>query len=197
MRSTFFDFGLFRQRFHAYVMRGGGASPGYAGLIWMSAASDTIERMYERSVWSGPVTVADPRPLIGGEVLLPAVGESVPAGFPSPAQDYWSGDLDLGAHLIRDRTATFIVRASGHSMKRAGIFDGDELIVARSVTAQDGHIVIAVLDGELTVKRLRVTPAEVLICAENPSYPDITVPTLSELQVWGVETWVLHRASRV
>lgn len=65
---------------------------------------------------------------------LPEAGESVQAGFPSPAQDFWSGDLDLSEHLIRDRTSTFIVRAVGSSMGRPGIFDGERLIVYRAIT---------------------------------------------------------------
>ncbi len=117
---------------------------------------------------------------------------SVPAGFPSPAQDYYSGDLDLSEHLIRDKTSTFIVRASGHSMTGAGISDGDELVVDRALTPRDGDVVIAVLDGELTVKRLRITPSAVLLQAENPGYPPLRVGELSELHIWGVVTTCLH-----
>jgi DNA polymerase V len=125
---------------------------------------------------------------------LPVTDVRVPAGFPSPAQDYFSGDLDLSELLMPSRVSTYIVQASGHSMTRAGIFDGDRLIVDRAITAKEGHIVVAVLDGELTVKRLRVRRGQALLCAENPNFPDIEVPELSELQIWGVVTWVLHRA---
>lgn len=121
---------------------------------------------------------------------------AVPAGFPSPAQDYFDGDLSLDEHLIDDRDATFVVRVTGDSMTGAAIHDGDELLVDRSKTPRDGDVVIAVLDGELTVKRLRVTPDGVVLQADNSQYPDISVPELSELSVWGCVTWSLHRLYR-
>lgn len=117
---------------------------------------------------------------------------SVPAGFPSPSQDYYDRGIDLNAHLISDRTSTFIVRVSGDSMTGAGISDGDELIVDRSLEPADGNVVVAVLDGELTIKRLRITARGVVLAAENPSFPDIVVPELADLTVWGVVTRCLH-----
>ncbi|BCW17512.1 hypothetical protein NtRootA9_02200 [Arthrobacter sp. NtRootA9] len=117
---------------------------------------------------------------------------AVAAGFPSPAQDYFDGRIDLNAHLIKDITSTFVVRVTGDSMEGAGISDGDELIVNRALEPKDGSVVIAVLDGELTVKRLRITPGGVILQAENPRYPDIRVSALSELVVWGVATRCLH-----
>jgi DNA polymerase V len=77
----------------------------------------------------------------------------VAAGYPSPAQDYFDGRIDLNAQLIKDITSTFVVRVTGDSMERAGISDGDELIVNRALEPRDGSVVVAVLDGELTVKR--------------------------------------------
>jgi DNA polymerase V len=117
---------------------------------------------------------------------------TVAAGYPSPAQDYFDGRIDLNAHLIKDITSTFVVRVTGDSMERAGISDGDELIVNRALEPKDGSVVVAVLDGELTVKRLRITAAGVVLQAENPKYPDIIVPALSELTIWGVATRCLH-----
>ncbi|MDQ0730033.1 LexA family protein [Arthrobacter sp. B1I2] len=117
---------------------------------------------------------------------------AVAAGFPSPAQDYFDGRIDLNAHLIKDITSTFVVRVTGDSMEGAGISDGDELIVNRALEPKDGSVVIAVLDGELTVKRLRITRTGVVLQAENPKYPDIRVPALSELTIWGVATRCLH-----
>ena len=117
---------------------------------------------------------------------------AVAAGFPSPAQDYFDGRIDLNAHLIKDITSTFVVRVTGDSMEGAGISDGDELIVNRALEPRDGSVVIAVLDGELTVKRLRITRTGVVLQAENPKYPDIRVPALSELTIWGVATRCLH-----
>jgi len=116
----------------------------------------------------------------------------VPAGFPSPSQDYSDTQIDLTKMLIRDEASTFIVRVSGDSMEGAGIYDGDELIVDRSIEPRDGHVVIAIVDGEMTVKRLRVTATGVVLQAENATYPDVQVAELSELLIWGVATRCLH-----
>jgi DNA polymerase V len=117
---------------------------------------------------------------------------AVAAGYPSPAQDYFDGRIDLNEHLIKDITSTYVVRVSGNSMEGAGISDGDELIVDRAMEPKDGSVVVAVLDGELTIKRLRFTPRGVLLQAENPNYPDIRVAALSDLVIWGVATRCLH-----
>jgi DNA polymerase V len=117
---------------------------------------------------------------------------SVAAGYPSPAQDYFDGRINLNDHLIKDVTSTYIIRVSGHSMEGAGISDGDELIVNRATEPKDGSVVVAVLDGELTVKRLRITPTGVVLQAENPDYPDIRVPELAALEIWGTASVVLH-----
>ena len=125
-------------------------------------------------------------------LALLAAPVAVACGFPSPAQDYYDGPIDLTDMLVDDRAATFIVRASGHSMTGAGISDGDELLVDRSKHPQHGDIVVAVFDGELTVKRLELTPAGVVLRSENAEHPDITVPELSDLQVWGVAMYCIH-----
>ncbi|MHC6229270.1 LexA family protein [Arthrobacter sp. MMS24-T111] len=138
--------------------------------------------------------VIGPRVIDAGASLLSVLiaPVAVAAGFPSPAQDYFDGRIDLNAHLIKDITSTFVVRVTGDSMEGAGISDGDELIVNRALEPRDGSVVIAVLDGELTVKRLRITVNGVVLQAENPRYPDIRVPALSELTIWGVATRCLH-----
>ena len=138
--------------------------------------------------------IIGPRVIDAGASLFSVLISPVPvaAGFPSPAQDYFDGRIDLNAHLIKDITSTFVVRVTGDSMERAGISDGDELIVNRALEPKDGSVVIAVLDGELTVKRLRLTATGVVLQAENPKYPDIRVPALSELIIWGVATRCLH-----
>ena len=138
--------------------------------------------------------IIGPRVIAAGaslfSVLISPV--AVAAGFPSPAQDYFDGRIDLNAHLIKDITSTYVVRVTGSSMEGAGISDGDELIVNRALEPKDGSVVVAVLDGELTVKRLRITPTGVILQAENPKYPDIRVAALSELTIWGVATRCLH-----
>lgn len=127
-----------------------------------------------------------------GRMIAAGVGH-VPAGFPSPSQDYSDTKIDLTQMLIRDELSTFIVRVSGDSMEGAGIYDGDKLIVDRSIEPRDGHVVVAVVDGEMTVKRLRVTSTGVVLQAENAEYPDVTVAELSDLTIWGVATTCLHQ----
>jgi DNA polymerase V len=138
--------------------------------------------------------IVGPRVIAGGGSLLSVLISpvSVAAGYPSPAQDYFDGRIDLNEHLIKDITSTYIVRVSGDSMEGAGISDGDELIVNRALEPKDGSVVIAVLDGELTIKRLRIAAGVVLLRAENPNYPDIRVAALSDLVIWGVATRCLH-----
>lgn len=135
-----------------------------------------------------------PRVIDAGTSLLSVLISPVPvaAGYPSPAQDYFDGRIDLNEHLIKDITSTYVVRVSGDSMEGAGISDGDELIVNRALEPRDGSVVVAVLDGELTIKRLRFTATGVLLQAENPRYPDIRVAALTELVIWGVATRCLH-----
>lgn len=129
--------------------------------------------------------------------LIEAAEVEVVCGFPSPSQDYQTSEIDLNEHLMPNRVSTFLIRARGHSMIRAGIYDGDELIVDRSIRADDGHVVVAVVDGEMTVKRLRFTDTGgVVLSAENPRHPDIEMEELTDLRVWGVVTRSLHRVLR-
>ena len=119
---------------------------------------------------------------------VPLFSHAVPAGFPSPADDYIQGRLSLDEHLIANKEATFFVRAKGSSMVGAGIFDGDLLVVDKSLEPQSGNIVIAVMDGELTVKRLIKLGETVILRPENPRFKDIELKDGQELQVWGVVT---------
>jgi DNA polymerase V len=116
----------------------------------------------------------------------------VPAGFPSPAADYEENQLDLNKHLIKNPAATFFVRVSGDSMTGAGIHDGDLMIVDRSLNAKDKNVVIAVVNGELTVKRIRIRKKKVFLEAENVNYPTQEISNESDFQVWGVVTNVIH-----
>ena len=129
-------------------------------------------------------------------LLLQSSPVAVPCGFPSPAQDYYDGPIDLTEMLVDDQEATFIVRASGHSMTGAGISDGDELLVDRSKRPRDGDVVVAVLDGQLTIKRLQVSGSRVTLVSESAEHPDIVVPELSELVIWGVATFSIHHLRR-
>ncbi len=122
----------------------------------------------------------------------PLLLSRVPAGFPSPAEDYVEGALDLNEHLIAHREATFFVRVKGQSMTGAGIQDGDLLVVDRALEAGHGDIVVAVVDGELTVKRLWRRGARVRLLAENPAYAPIDLKDGQELAVWGVVTNIIR-----
>lgn len=125
---------------------------------------------------------------------LPFFLASVKAGFPSPADDFMEKKLDLNEHLIRHPAATFFVRVDGDSMQGAGIRRGDILVVDRSLEAQDGRIVVAVVNGEFTVKRIRLREEEVLLEPENPRYASIRIDPDSDFQVWGVVTYIIHQA---
>ncbi len=125
---------------------------------------------------------------------IPLYLSAVQAGFPSPADDYIESKLDLNTHLIKHPAATFFVRAQGDSMIQAGIQSGDMLIVDRSLTPTHGKIVIAAIDGELTVKRLACLHNQIQLLAENPAYPPITLSQNQEMVIWGVVTHVIHEA---
>ncbi len=127
--------------------------------------------------------------------LLPLTlfASPVCAGFPSPADDYVASTLDLNEYLIAHKEATFFLRATGHSMIGAGIHDGDLLVVDRSLNPSHRSIVIAVVDGEFTVKRLYTRAGRILLLAENPDFAPIEFGEGQELQVWGVVTNVIHR----
>ena len=126
------------------------------------------------------------------QCFLPLALCHVAAGFPSPADDYMEGPLDLNEHVIKHPSATYFVRASGDSMTGAGIFSGDLLIVDRSLEPVHGKVVIAEVDGQLTVKRLSRLNDHVSLQSENANYPAIELQEGNELVVWGVVTHVLH-----
>lgn len=124
---------------------------------------------------------------------IPTLGRRVRAGKPDSGDDYQEGTVDLGRHLVRDPEATFVMQVAGWSMRDAGIADGDELVVDRSIAAEVGRIVIAELDGELTVKRLQRTATGWLLQAANPDFPDLVVTDKNQLNIWGVVTRVVRK----
>jgi DNA polymerase V len=123
----------------------------------------------------------------------PMVGQHVPAGFPSPAQDYIEGTLDLNEHLIQHPASTFFMRADGDSMLGAGIFSGDILVVDRALEAEHNSIVVAIYDGELILKRLRIENGSYFLCSENTDFPPIVVNQELEFLIWGVVSYVIHK----
>ena len=129
-----------------------------------------------------------------GKNAPPLFVEQVAAGFPSPAEDYIDRNLDLNELLIRHPAATFFVRASGDSMIGAGIHSGDILVVDRAVEPTSGRIIIAVVNGEMTVKRIRRQDGKLSLCAENDEYAPIQVGRDMDFEIWGVVTYVIHKA---
>ena len=117
----------------------------------------------------------------------------IPAGFPSPADDYLEGEIDLARLLVERPAASFVMRVSGHSMSGAGILDGDLVVVDRSLDARLGHVV-AVLDGEMTIKRLRRRrDGRMVPKAEHPDYPELIVREETPAEVWGVVVGVVRK----
>ena len=113
---------------------------------------------------------------------------TVQAGFPSPAEDLGAQRIDLTQLLIKHSQATYFLRASGHSMTEAGIFDGDILVIDRAIKPRNTHIVVAIVDGEFTVKQLYQRAGRMKLKAANPTYPDITPKDGQTIEVWGVVT---------
>lgn len=126
------------------------------------------------------------------QLNLPMFLESVSAGFPSPADDYMESKLDLNDLLIKNPAATFFVRVTGDSMINAGLNSGDILVVDRSLESKDGSIVIAVINGDLTVKRLSYNNGTVFLVPENKYYKPIKITDEMNFEVWGVVRSVIH-----
>lgn len=133
---------------------------------------------------------------VPSSLSLDLFSSRIQAGFPSPGDDYVEKGLDLNEHLIHHPSATFFVRVAGDSMVGVGIHDNDILVVDRSLEARDGSIIIAVLNGELTVKRLRYKGTRVFLFPENPLYPEILIQEEMTFLVWGVVTAAIHQFPR-
>ena len=125
--------------------------------------------------------------------LRPLVQHKLAAGFPSPAADYVEKGLDLNAYLVLHKEASFFFRVVGESMSGAGIMDGDIVLVDRSVNPCHGHYVLAVVDGEYTLKRLHHLHGVIELHPENPAFAPIRLVDGQELQLWGVVTAVVRK----
>ena len=123
---------------------------------------------------------------------IPLLNDSVSAGFPSPADDYTEENIDLNEHLISNPFSTFFLRVKGESMINAGIKDKDLIIVDKSLIAKPGDIVIAMIDGEFTIKRLSIKNDELYLKAENHNYPDFRFKNHIDVQIWGVVIYSIH-----
>lgn len=122
------------------------------------------------------------------ELNLPYVDAGLKAGFPSPADDFIELSIDLNKEYIKNRDTTFYAKVKGDSMKNAGIFDGDLLIIDKSLEPQDNKIAICQIDGEFTVKRIKIDKDLVWLIAENEDFKPIRVTTENELIIWGIVT---------
>jgi len=127
------------------------------------------------------------------KITLPLFLDRVPCGFPSPAQDYVESRIDLNKLLIAHPSATYFIRVSGHSMSDANVNEGDLLVVDSALTAVDGDIVVAAVDGEFTVKKLRTHPVLQLV-PMNPNYQPITFQDEESLEIFGVVTFIVYAA---
>ena len=134
--------------------------------------------------------VSATQPILVSDVPLLArlLRNRVCAGFPSPAEDLGAQRIDLTQVLIKHAQATYFMRANGNSMVEAGIFDNDILVVDKAITPRHNHIVVAVVDGDFTVKRLYERLGRIKLKAANPTFPDIVPKDGQTLEIWGVVT---------
>jgi DNA polymerase V len=137
---------------------------------------------------SSPIPLQSMQPF-----TLDLFNSSVCAGFPSPAADHAQTRIDLNDHLLRNREATYLFRVSGDSMEGIGIYDGDTIIVDRSIEAKHNHVILAVIDDEFTLKRLYKRGKVIKLIAENPLYAPIEFKDHQEMSVWGVATFNLRK----
>ena len=137
------------------------------------------------------VEIMAPLPQRHNKANIPILENGIAAGFPSPALDYMEKDIDLCEYLIKHPQATFIGRAKGDSMKDAFIPDGALLVIDKSIKATSGKIIVAVVNGEFTVKRLVHTPRSWVLHPENPLYKPIPITEDMQFEVWGIVTKVI------
>ncbi|MEC7526874.1 MAG: translesion error-prone DNA polymerase V autoproteolytic subunit [Bacteroidota bacterium] len=126
-------------------------------------------------------------------LAIPFYQSNVPAGFPSPAEDFMDLDLNLQAYLVQHPSATFCVRVTGDSMQNAGIFSGDVMVVDRALEPKNNTIVLAVLDGEFTVKRIQKKGSQLFLKPENETFKPIEITEEIDFKVWGVVTHIIHK----
>ncbi len=125
---------------------------------------------------------------------LPLLLSRLPAGFPSPADDYIEERIDLNKKLIKHPEATYLIRVMGDSMEKARIYDGDYLIVDRAIEPENNDIVLAIFDGDFTVKRLIKKIDRWFLVAENPKYPPFEITPEMDFEIWGKVTYIFHPA---
>ena len=124
---------------------------------------------------------------------IPLAESSVHAGFPSPADDFLEGSLDLNSLVIKHPEATFFARVEGDSMQDEGIAEGDILVVDKAIEPFDGCLAVAYVEGEFTLKRVRMEPDRILLVPANPKYPVIEIVAGQDFAVWGVVRWIIKQ----
>lgn len=130
---------------------------------------------------------------LSSEFLLPFVNEGIRAGFPSPAQNYLSEAIDLNKELIKHPASTFYARVVGDSMINEDIHDGDLLVIDKSLEPRDGDTVVAYIDGEFTLKYIKIERDIVWLMPANDAYPPIKVTEENDFMVWGVVTYSIKK----
>lgn len=133
------------------------------------------------------------KPDYESELRIPFIPDGVSAGFPSPAADFMENNIDLNKELSENPLATFYIKVKGNSMIDAGIEDKDVLIVDRSIEPQDNKIAICYIDGEFTVKRIKLEKDCLYLMPENSNYTPIKVTEENQLIIWGIVTYVIKK----
>ena len=133
------------------------------------------------------------RPSNQKAAALPLAEAVISAGFPSPADDYLETRLDLNKELISNQSATFYARVKGDSMYLAGIADGDLLIIDKSKIPRNGSVVVCLIDGEFTVKRLVKQANNLYLMPENPDFKPIKLKSQNDVKIWGVVTYTIKK----
>jgi DNA polymerase V len=127
------------------------------------------------------------------ELELPFVKGGISAGFPSPAEDFTDSGIDLNKELIDNKFSTFFGRVKGNSMQDLGIHDGDIMIIDKSITPQDGKIAVCYIDGEFTVKKIKIDKENCYLMPANPDYKPIQVTAENDFLIWGIVTYVIKK----
>lgn len=130
------------------------------------------------------------------QLNLPYADDGIKAGFPSPAQDYMEVSLDLNHELVKHPASTFYGRVSGLSMVDEGIEDGDILVIDKSLEAQENDLVVCYIDGEFTLKRIKIEKEVIWLVPSNPAFPQIKVTEDNNFVVWGVVTYTIKNNRR-
>lgn len=133
---------------------------------------------------------------ISSSLSIPYAEEGIRAGFPSPAQDYMEQAIDLNKEIVKHPASTFYGRVVGDSMRNEGIEEGDILVIDKSLELTDNDLAVCFIDGEFTVKRVRLEPDTAWLIPSNPNYPKIKVTKDNDFIVWGIVTYTIKKNRR-